>query len=287
MFLFHGVHPKKISAPALILTLLSSALAGTLFEVFAATAGYDCPTVSIVHPKEGTVFGNNSVFLEFDVKPPTNFRYAEHFIHEIYYGMDEGAWNLVYQSVQLTFPLPEAEILYAGVARLREFHSNLTVAGVGEGFHTFRVKASFIGVGPYPVGSAMVGFTVDTSPPRVKVLSPEPVAYDGSEVPLTFTLNEPVSEMVYCLDGGENVTLTGNATLVGLSGGRHTLVLYATDVAGNTGKSEVLAFDVAIPNSLPANLIVIAVAVIGSAAVVSFGLLAYFLRRKSKRGGKT
>jgi len=160
------------------------------------------------------------------------------------------------------------------------------VAGVGEGFHTFRVKASFIGVGPYPVGSAMVGFTVDTSPPRVKVLSPEPVAYDGSEVPLTFTLNEPVSEMVYCLDGGENVTLTGNATLVGLSGGRHTLVLYA-DVAGNTGKSEVLAFDVAIPNSLPANLIVIAVAVIGSAAVVSFGLLAYFLRRKSKRGGKT
>jgi uncharacterized membrane-anchored protein len=77
--------------------------------------------------------------------------------------------------------------------------------------------------------------------------------------------------------------LTGNATLVGLSGGRHSLVLYATDVAGNTVKSEVLAFDVAIPNSLPANLIAIAVAVIGSAAAVSFGLVAYLLRRKKRR----
>ena len=282
MTLFHGIHPKKITAPALILTLLSSALAGTWFEVFAATAGYDCPTVSIAHPKEGTVFGNNSVFLEFDVKPPTNFRYAEHFIHEIYYGIDDGAWNLVYQSVQLTFPLPDAEILYAGVTHLREFHSNLTLAGVGEGFHTFRVKASFIGVGPYPVGSAMVGFTVDASPPRVRVLSPEAVVYNVSSVPLLFALSKPVSGMVYCLDGGDNLTLTGNATLVGLSGGRHTLFLYATDVAGNTGKSEVLAFDVAIPNSLPASLIAIAVAVIVSAAAVSFGLVAYFLRRKRR-----
>jgi hypothetical protein len=115
-------------------------------------------------------------------------------------------------------------------------------------------------------------------------LSPEPVVYNVSSVPLVFTVSEPTSGIAYCLDGGVNVSVGGNASLSGLEGGRHSLVVFATDRLGNVGASEVRVFDVAGP-SFP--VAVVAVAVIGSAAAVSFGLAACLLRRKSKRSGPT
>ena len=129
-------------------------------------------------------------------------------------------------------------------------------------------------------GYSTVIFTVDNTPPRVWILSPEPSAYNVSEVPLTFTLSEPASQMAYCLDDGENVTLTNNATLAGLSSGRHTLVVYATDAAGNTGKSDRIIFDVFTPNPFPTTLI--AIAIVASATAISFGLVAHFVRTKRK-----
>jgi hypothetical protein len=270
---------KQTLVTALLSILLISALSGTMFQVFAATPSDDLPTVTIIHPMAGAVFGNSSIFLEFDVKPPANYRYAEHFIHEIYYIIDEGAWNLVYQSAQLTFPLPEPEILYAGVTRLQEFHSNLTITGVEDGVHRIRVTASFIGIGPYLDGSSpMVGFTVDITQPRVSILSPKEVTYNTSWMPLLFTLNEHVSQMSYCLDDKENFTLTNNATLTGLQNGRHSLVIYAWDEAGNVGKSEARTFDVLTSEPFPTTF---AVAVLASAVAVGAGLLLYF--KKSKR----
>ena len=57
-------------------------------------------------------------------------------------------------------------------------------------------------------------------------------------IPLNFTLDEFASWMGYSLDAQANVTLSGNTTITGVSGGVHRIVVYANDTAGNMGKSE-------------------------------------------------
>ena len=264
---------KRAFVPVLVVALLVSGLAGNLFLVFAVTPGVDLPAVSIIHPKNRDVFGSSTVLLEFDVKPPA--AYPGHYIGSVVYRLDEGELNYVYLNVNLT-----------SAPLLQELHDSLNLTGISDGVHTVRVLSTYTGyTGPNPEGSSeMVSFTVDASPPKVKVLSPEPAVYNVSSVPLVFTVSEPASGMVYCLDGGENVSVGGNATLAGLEGGRHSLVVYATDRVGNVGLSETRVFDVA-GLSFPVGLV--AVAVIGSVAAVSFGLVAYFLRRKSKRRNQT
>ncbi len=156
---------------------------------------------------------------------------------------------------------------------------------------------------------------VDTTPPKITILATQNTTYDSSNFFLRFALNESAVWIGYTLDGKDNVSITEdvNETIIsvgqhqisviettiisGLSNGTHTLTVYATDAAGNTGESETLHFTVAQETqpqqtepsqpqpsnsgSFPTTLVAVSVAVI--VAVVSFGLAAYFLRRKGKR----
>lgn len=99
--------------------------------------------------------------------------------------------------------------------------------------------------------------------------------YSATDIPLNFTLNEPTSQLTYSLDGQANVTITGNATLTGLSGGVHNITVYATDIVGNTGVSETGYFTVEV--AFPATMVI---APIATAAVIGLGLLVYFKKRK-------
>jgi hypothetical protein len=100
----------------------------------------------------------------------------------------------------------------------------------------------------YPItGSSTIYFEVDTTPPTVSVESMENKTYGVADVPLNFTVDEPTSWIGYSLDGQDNVTLTANTTLTGLSEGTHNLTVYARDIAGNTGTSKTLNFTVAFP----------------------------------------
>jgi hypothetical protein len=93
------------------------------------------------------------------------------------------------------------------------------------------------------------------------------------------------------LDGGASVAIAGNTTLSGLAEGTHTVVVEAEDLAGSVGSSSPVTFTVETagteqpgesqPEPFPTTLV--AAAVIVSAAAVSFGLVAYFLRRKKRR----
>ena len=84
--------------------------------------------------------------------------------------------------------------------------------------------------------------------PAISVLSPEQnKTYATSNVALAFTTDKPVVELSYSLDGQANVTLTGNATLTGMSDGAHDIAVYASDAAGNTGASERVYFTVGVP----------------------------------------
>ncbi len=117
---------------------------------------------------------------------------------------------------------------------------NTTIASLSEGVHTITVFANdTAGNTGY---SGTIYFTVDTLYPSIEILSPEHKTYTSSSVPLTFTIDEATSWMSYSLEGQTNVTITGNTTLTGLSDRLHSLVVYASDVAGNTGSSDIVYF---------------------------------------------
>jgi nitrous oxidase accessory protein NosD len=113
-------------------------------------------------------------------------------------------------------------------------------------------------------------------PPPILMIYPENETYPTSNVPLRFTVGKPNSWIGYSLDGSDNVTITGNTTLSGLSSGLHNLTLYASDMYGNIGASETIYFRTTDP--FPTALVVAASGV--SVAVVGVGLLVYFRKRK-------
>jgi hypothetical protein len=91
-------------------------------------------------------------------------------------------------------------------------------------------------------------------------------------------VNETASKITYCLDGQENVTISGNVTLTELVNGDHTVTVYATDPAGNLGASETIHFTMAEPEPFP--VAPVAATSMASVAVVGVALLVYFKKRK-------
>jgi len=79
-------------------------------------------------------------------------------------------------------------------------------------------------------------------PPTIVVLSPANATYDVRNVSLIFTVDKATSWIGYSLDGGANVTITGNTTLTSLSYGSHRIVVYANDTYGNMGVSNTVYF---------------------------------------------
>ena len=124
-------------------------------------------------------------------------------------------------------------------------------------------------------GFKTVYFTIaDIIAPSVSILSPENKIYDTGRIPLSFTVNESISQMAYSLDGQENVTISGNTTLTELANGAHTLTIYAWDETGNVG-SETMRFTVNVP--FPTLVIAASEA---SIAAIGAGLFVYFKKRK-------
>jgi len=117
-----------------------------------------------------------------------------------------------------------------------------------------------------------------STPPEIKIVSPINQTYNGSSVPLVFTLNKPVNWTGYSLDGQENVTVTGNTTLSELSNGLHNITVYAKDSFENTGASETITFSVDVPFPV----VPVAAASGAAVAVIGVGLLVYFKKRSHR-----
>jgi hypothetical protein len=128
---------------------------------------------------------------------------------------------------------------------------------------------------PYEASSDLINFTVDAASPVIEVFSVENETYRTSEVALDFAVNETVSQISYVPDGQENVTISGNTTLTGLTDGLHSVTVYAKDLVGNTGVSETIYFSVDVP--FPTTIVI---ASVSSVAVAGVGLIIYFKKRK-------
>lgn len=211
------------------------------------------PIISILYPKNNTAYNVNYVALTFDVSAPTGPTVYSPILRFIYYKTD---WqqNEVFVYNKYT---SDSSSGYPTNGRLASFSSNLNLTGIPEGNHSVIVIAIYHGYyipGNLPhtlsrngftiTGSSSVNFIIDTIPPSISVLTVENRTYDIPDVPLNFTVNEPVSQITYNLDEQGDVTIAGNTTLIGLSNGAHNLTVYATDPAAHIGCSKTVYFSI-------------------------------------------
>jgi hypothetical protein len=169
---------------------------------------------------------------------------------------------------------------------ITDFSDDLTLAEIPEGSHDVTFSACVEGgygdgityYAFYLVSSETIYFTVDITAPIVSILSIENRTYETSDKPLNFTINESATQVSYSLDGLDNVTIAGNTTLTNLPCGEHNVTVYATDEAGNIGKSETISFTIEEPpEPFPTTVVIASVVTV---TVIGLGLLVYFKKRK-------
>jgi N-acetylneuraminic acid mutarotase len=151
------------------------------------------------------------------------------------------------------------------------------------GYYTESREAWLHGlVTPVAVNEQYTPIGYGTILPAIVVISPETKTYNASSVSLVFTVNNPANWTGYSLDGLDNVTITGNTTLSGLSNGLHNVTVYARDEFENTGVSETISFSVEVPFPL----VPVAAASAASVAIICVGLLVYFKKRHHAKTNK-
>jgi len=134
-------------------------------------------------------------------------------------------------------------------------------------------------------GSSSIDFTIN-APPSIAILSTENKTYHTADLPLNFTVNEPMKWVGYSLDGKKNITITGNSTITNLTNGFHSITVYANDTSGNMGTSQTMNFSVDVPAVMKSKLYLTQTAITVAAAIavvvgISVGLQVY--RKKHKR----
>jgi len=284
---------KKFPSAALILALLLSAVAATLFVNLGRANPYSQavykgeiappskPTITIPSPKNNSIYNTNglSIILNVSIKKTNNQNYQE-FISRVYYKSDwlqDDTYVYKYYNPDSNYIRPQ----------ITEFYYCLNLTEIPAGKHNvafYAIEAGYYFPSLFEYygfstnDSSVISFTIDTTSPSVSVLSLENKTYDTSDVPLNFTVNES-AQISYVLDGQENVTIAGNITLTGLPNGDHNVTVYATDEAGNVGGSETISFTIdKKPEPFP--VVPVAAASVAAVAVAGAGLLVYFKKRK-------
>ena len=255
------------------------------------------PIIELQSPLNGTVFALDNVSLAFSMTKPDVGRSGGWIDDSSLYPVSAGLTALRNGVIGVSVDLdgqPDYYVLEVNSLLSSPFISSLNLGALEDGEHSVQVHPLCKGVVlwaaatsggvqitsersiRYNASSEIVYFTVDTTAPTVSILSVENKTYGTTDLPLDFFVGEPSVSLMYCLDGRENVTLAGNATVINLEYGEHTVTVYARDDAGNVGVSEPVTFTVA---EFPTTLI-IAIAVLVSVVAISAGLLFYFRKRR-------
>ncbi len=272
---------KHVLISVLLEMLLVSALAGTC-SVKPATAENNAGEI-ILHSPERKTYTKNDVLLNFTI---TGQGYVLGRGGGLFSDRLESRYTLEFFDAPSGVKLVSKRIIalsdtgdgYAG---------NMTWSDLSEGAYNLTVHAavyrnmlSFESL--VWAASKTVLFAVDSTPTYVSVLSPDNTTYDSSDVNLSFTANDPVSRVV-CKVDGEYVNAAGNTTLTALNNGGHSLTVYVTDRVGGWVKSENVHFTVVQHEEQGVfHQTLMFIAAVALAAIISFGLVAYFLHRKRR-----
>ena len=266
------VGKKRLVTTAFILMLLTSQVTGIQFvnlvgadattfsDISLGTILPDSntkpPLVSVFAPENFTIIPKNVISLSINVSIGESSTACSKYIDEVYYKTDWQINNIyIYESdptknVYSTEPAQFSKML--NLTEIPEGKHSLVVYAKERGaYHSYSDYSPPIWYFYYYLleidGSSTIFFTVDTTAPRIEVLSLEKQTYFTSSVPLNFTVNELTTQIKYSLNGQEKVTIAGNKTLTNLPFGDHDIRILATDEAGNTGASETIAFVLAVP----------------------------------------
>ena len=283
---------KKLPVAAVILLelLLSAVGVSLIFEPTQANPiinvyndvsppeGAQSPIIIINTPINGSSHPND-VTLTFDVTAPRiTGDAALDAITKVYY---KASW----EAKEVLVAEKHLGSFSIDLSNLRGGNLSVTIYAVGEGLiqtgEDFREENGVVYSYNYYdrfelIGYSTVSFAKDFVPPRLTALSPQNRTYATSDVDLDFTVNEATSEMLYCLDGKENQTITGNVTLTGLENGAHKVTIYASDLAGNAATPTTIYFNV----DSPTFLITAIAASVATVAVISLVLIIYLKKRK-------
>ncbi len=257
----------------IILALLFSTIAGTLVDLAGANpypytnCGSSFVTVSVLSPENKT-YETNSILV-------TIFAGAYPGVWYVGYSIDGGRFKTL---------APEK---WNG----HTFNASVWLHGLSKGSHNIVAKAWTPASDPAEGVTAysQVYFTVaketeppDTTAPEIILVSPENKTYCKTGIPLNFSVNELNCWVCYKLDAQDEIEISGNTTLSGFFYGSHSLTVYTTDDAGNTG-AQTVVFTFAKPeetNSFsepsPATFLI---AIVVLVAVIGISLLLYFKKR--------
>jgi hypothetical protein len=290
------VKKETLLSASIILALLFSAVTGAYFvkstranpylrrfdyEKVLPPAGAKPPIILIDTPQNGS-FYPKSFNLTFDaIILETNGDKSISSITELYY---IGSWDPY--KVPIT-PIPFGHNTSYTIDLYRIPGGNHSLTIYAKGYGSYEVDQEF--EEPFIIryymaefemtGYSTISFTKDLVSPRISFLSPQNVTYVTSDFELDFTVSEATSEVLYCLDGKANQTVTGSLAFTGLENGVHNVTLYAADLAGNVGDPETLFFSVDVSEPFPVVPVTTAFATV-AIILVSAGLLVYFRKRK-------
>ncbi len=131
---------------------------------------------------------------------------------------------------------------------------------------------------PFDIDNLTVKLPEWASPPYVHLISPENTTYTSANVTLGFLIDKQTSWMGYSLDGADAVTITGNTTLSGLSGGLHNITVCTKDAFDNIVTSEPLWFSLPPETApFPTTFVITSIVLV---TVICLCLLLYFRKRK-------
>lgn len=267
-------------------------------EISPESVGANPPTITILSPENNKTYGSN-VTLQCNISVgDVTLRNMSHSIENLYYQADWENQQTKVVRLQWNPQSNSWDTIITGTvnSNLTEFSTNLKVPN--EGKHNITIWASESGSYQENVGkrfpsleainiytfyinsSKTVTFTVDNSPPEIRILSIENKTYSTSSVPLVFALDKSNTQLSYSIDGLSNRTIAGNSSIAGLQNGKHNVTVYAQDDFGNKGMSETVFFNIDAPTFPLVPIIVASVVTIGLTAT---GVLVYFRRRKGSQ----
>jgi hypothetical protein len=136
----------------------------------------------------------------------------------------------------------------------------VTLKGLNSGWSTFSFARIVVGGYDYdnalttliPSSGLGANVVVGNPPPVITIVSPQNRTYNTNAFNLTVDVSKPLSWIAYSLDGGTNVAITANMTVLQVPQGQHNIVVSANDTTGQTGSSEKVYFyvDTTLPTAL-------------------------------------
>jgi hypothetical protein len=239
--------------------------------------------INIGSPTNNT-YCSSSIPLNVTVKRPVN---PNDYSFKILYSLNE-ATNVTIPSTVSFYDKSVPDSMLSFLASYTIAKGFVSLNNLSAGTHNLTIYGIYEHKGPtagtnFPAvmhDVQTIYFMINNGlPPSIRIIKMQNESYQNN-LPIEFSVDEPISWMGYSLDDKTNVTFMGNTTLNELAFGPHKLVVYANDTLGNIGTTGTLNFTIIKPEPfLPEVLLLVIVSSILGLIVTT--LLFYRRHRKT------